>query len=62
MSEFLEKIERKKRLKIKSDKKNKYNAVSKDRREESREENLRIKYKKQYLEHMQKQNDNNNDE
>lgn len=50
MPEFFEKLERKKHLKIKCDKKNKHSA-NKERRE-SREEIAKIKYRKQYFEHV----------
>jgi len=49
--EFFEKLERKKRLKMKSDKKNKYPV--KDRGHEVREEDIKLKYRKQYFQHMQ---------
>lgn len=49
MSEFFERLERKKRLKIKCDKKDKrFN-----NKERKNRENVKIKYRKQYLEHMQ---------
>lgn len=50
--EFFEKLERKKRLKIKSDKKHKH-VGGKDRsnREVRGEEDIKLKYKKQYFQH-----------
>lgn len=51
MPELFEKLERKKRLKIKCDKKIKHS--NNRERKESRDEEARAKYKKQYLEHMQ---------
>lgn len=51
MPEFFEKLERKKRLQAKSVKKNRF--PNKDRGKESKEEEVKIKYKKQYFQHMQ---------
>ena len=53
MPELFEKIERKKRLQAKAVKKNRYSFSNKDRTtKENRDEDVRIKYKKRYLQHM----------
>lgn len=51
MPEFFEKLERKKRLQVKSAKKNRF--PNRDQGKENREEDIKIKYKKQYFQHMQ---------